>query len=347
MVILRLSDVISSASKLFESFDPNKLVPPLTAVDRPTFLAIATSGTVPRLTYPCDGEVFDKCLSRTNAVPLNPANHLDFTQFSNGPPRLVLFYSTVNTNDLAVHFMDHFTSLGEKNLTMVEFVRSRGTFPHLVGSVNCDTYPSLCRSMFYYDGVRTPRFVTSSDLPFLVQYFSTSQSNLTGYSDSALKESDDPVYDSSASACLWQRYGAGMIESSLCRQHMEQKEHEKLPSSHELNNLQRGKVIAGIWNFGLIAIAIILSLMMCAVSWRLCKRCFNRVSLIKSSINMTKTERKAQLEQQRVFFLSTALVAGLVNMFLPMLMLAIGGPIAVLALMWIWKVELNCCCGVC
>ena len=62
-------------------------------------------------------------------------------------------------------------------------------------------------------------------------------------------------------------------------------------------------------------------------------------------MNMTKAERKAQLEQQRVFFMIAALIAGLVNMYLPMLLLSVGGPIAVVALLWIWKAELNCCCG--
>lgn len=275
----------------------------------------------------CDANALAGCMDfaassgSLSFVDLDEANFdtfHPFHRFKGNEIRLLLYYQPT--------FLDRFF-LSKSTNSSLEL--DDGISKLKVGRVDCSAHPRLCL-------LNGPEL-----LPLLPRDYPT---NIMYQGDYGHQGDYGQVfaYPVGVKECLWRRHGADAL-TATCKDEMNHHGRHKVPHSERFQN--EGKIIAAIHNILSILMCLVLLCALVLVGWRLLRKCLARCGfanvVAKNSAQMTKQERKQQLEQQIACFYFAAFAFSLAGLFMPGAVMTIGGPIALVALFWLWCVELQ------
>jgi len=301
---------------------------------------------------PCDADALAGCISSSADlvfVDLDEASFDLFQRFKQDQGRLLLFYEP---SFIDPYFVD-------KNNSTVTWLVPDNMQTMEVGRVNCRQNPSLCT---HVDMLNGPTVKVLHPHDFVAATITSELYNAPHHQRHVAATITSELYNAPhhqrhedrimgyERECLWRRFGADAL-TRTCQNEMRMinATQTELKDSTYINNLvEEGRRIAYLWNALVLSAAFVLLVALGLVGWKLLKRClirscgFQMGRATRSSASMSKEERKAQLRQQVSSFYLAAVLLGLTNMFLPVVTLCIGGPIAVGALVWLWYVEFKC-----
>lgn len=232
--------------------------------------------------------------------------------------------------------MDHyFHSTNEAPSTVV---LHSGIPPLTIGRIDCIQSPRLCCG------------VNTSDGPILQVVHPQSRPKLVSQSNQGGQVF---TYPTGVRECLWRRHGAEVL-TSQCSREMNEGRHEA-PNLLSSQYVQEGKRISLLWNILIILACFVLLAALVLVGWKLLRKCLARCCRIeglgyvaRSSAQMSKEERKQQLEQQITCFYFAAVAFSFTSIMIPPAIMFVAGPVAVAAWLWLWCVEFKgACVGSC
>jgi hypothetical protein len=239
----------------------------------------------------------------------------------------------------------------------------------MVGRVNCDQEPSLCHwvSMF---NIQVPtmevfRWITEEYL------LREQKALLTEYVKLSFAERFQS-YGPDSSECLLRRYGAGILHQKDClnaiddwqqQQDQQQQQLQQPLSSPDMDGtihvvdhqfpaatkyIRQGRNIALVWNTAVILTCGILLLCLAYAGRSLLRKCVVRCRAGGSSLSSSSSsfmqrllqqhakseEERQRLDMEMANLCGVVILFGLINMFYPVMILVVVGPVALGAVVW-------------